>query len=98
LNPETIMTTNTKPLTWNELARLEPRLSGLLDKAKAVKAKGRNFCANDVWYRRFKPRLLWLVGWDRPDNHPVLSSMQAFDLAYETIYEVLPNCRQCTCL
>jgi hypothetical protein len=69
----------------------------LLDEAKSVKARRRNFCANTVWYSQFKPRLLWLVGWERRDKHPVLSSAEAYDLAYETIYQALPDCKRCLC-
>ena len=92
-------------LTWEQLVKLEPELGRLLERAKATKSRGKHFCANARWYGfgqwRFaglKPRLLWLVGWQRPDKHPVLSSTEAYDLAYETVYEALPNCRDCWCL
>src|SRR5262245_44621745 len=92
-------------LTWEQLVRLEPQLLDLLRRARATPARGKHFCANARWYGygqwRFaglKPHLLRLVGWQRPDKHPVLSSPEAYDLAYETVYEALPNCKDCWCL
>jgi hypothetical protein len=92
---EMIETTTQRP-TFAQLCELEPGLSRLLAEAKAEKAAqraDRRYCANRVWYRRFKWRLLALVGWERPDKHPVLSSTTAYDVAYRTIYDNLPNCR-----
>ncbi len=85
--------------TFEELVRLEPRLGALLIEAKAVRRpRGKSFCANLTWYRVFKPRLCQLVGWERAERHPVLSTNTAYDVAYDRIYDVLPNCRRCLCL
>lgn len=97
---------DTRPLTWQQLVRLEPRLAALLAEAKVVRddGRGRWFCGNAVFYgypgwRGFKPRLRALVGWDRPAYHPVLSGRRAYDLVYQTIYRALPDCRgECGCL
>jgi hypothetical protein len=88
-------------LTFAELARLEPALSQLLAKVRAERAKAKadvHYCANDNWYRFFKPRLCRLVGWERPDKHRVLSSTEAYDVAYDALYEFMPFCRACGCL
>ena len=89
--------------TWQQLAQLEPRLEYLLKEAKAVKApSGKSFCANQVWYgsnerSSFKVRLIKLVGWNAEKKDPVLNSAEAYDLAYNTVYNALPPCRKCTC-
>ena len=88
--------------TWAQLARLELQLAALLVEARAVDS-GDNprFCANRVWYRDFKPRLLHLVGWGvkgRPGAHPVLTTSEAYGLATQTIYDALPGCRGCWCI
>lgn len=95
------------PLTWDSLVAMEPRLQTLLDEAKSVRPDGATFCANAIWYgygghQGFKPRLSKLVGWERcpPCSTTVapLASEKAYDIAYETIYEALPDCRDCGCM
>ena len=74
---------------------LEPELKALHDRAKAVRAEpGRPFCANYVWYRPcgFKDELCALVGYERKTGPDVLKSAAAYDLAYETLYDALPDC------
>jgi hypothetical protein len=78
-------------MTFAELSVLEPRIGDLLKEARRVDVDSDTFCANAVWYRRFKPRLLLLVGWEAED--PTLRSSEAYDAAYEAIYEALPDCR-----
>jgi hypothetical protein len=78
-------------MTFAELASLEPQLGALLREASRIDVDSDTFCANAVWYRRFKPRLLLLVGWEA--ESPRLRSSEAYDIAYETLYEALPDCR-----
>jgi hypothetical protein len=86
------------PLTFQKLAAMEPGLDRLLAKALAYHNNTpRQFCANAVWYGYghqpgLKRQLERLVGWDRPGKHPVLSSPEAYELGYETVYEALPPC------
>jgi hypothetical protein len=84
-----------KRLTFAQLAKLEPALADLLKEAKAAKG-GKGFCANAFWYgygcRGIKPRLLYLVGHLRTDRNPILSTSEAYDVAYQTIYKALPDC------
>ena len=87
---------STRKLTWKRLIKIEPRLLALYDEAKAVDGNAEHFCANTVWYERFKPRLFSLVGWEC--GNPAIRTQEAWDLAYETIYEALPPCRDCLCL
>lgn len=87
-------------LTWDLLAILEPQLKLLLEDAQAIRddCESESFCANRHWYLELRPCLLKLVGWDRPGFHPILSTRQAYDLAYGKLYEPLPACRNCACL
>lgn len=70
-------------LTWSQLIAVEPRLLDLYQEAKVVDDSAEDFCANRVWYDRFKPRLLRLVGWEC--DNPQISTERAWDVAYETI-------------
>lgn len=80
--------------TWEELVALEPRLAELYTEARAVR-RTRRFCANAVWVRQFKPRLLRLAGWYA--EKPELRTTGAYDVAYRTLYAALPDCRGCLC-
>lgn len=85
--------------TWHGLARHEPLLESLLMAAQAVRRPhGKSFCTNDVWYGSLKPFLTLLVGWECLRDDPYLSTSDAYDLAYQTIYNALPDCRGCICL
>ena len=85
----------TKQVRWLTLAAASPGLRELYRDIKAVKDDGPSFCANQVWYLRFKPRLIELVGYwaNGPD---ILRTDEAYDVAYQTLYELLPDCRDCT--
>lgn len=61
-----------------------------------------NFCANAVWYgyhghKGIKSRLVRLVGWEAQKSDSVLHSCVAYDVAYETIYDALPDCKHGGC-
>jgi hypothetical protein len=94
-----------KALTWAELVRLEPGLGPLLEEARAHHAdRSAVFCANAVFYgsadstRGLKRRLLRLVGRDS-GRAGVLGTSVAYDVAYDTIFAALPDCRgECACL
>jgi hypothetical protein len=90
------MTHTSEALTWPQLVELEPALLALYQEAQAVDGRDAHFCANQVWYDSFKPRLLALAGWEA--REPALRTQEAYDLAYETIYAALPPCRDCQCL
>lgn len=92
-------------MTFDRLCELEPKLKSLADEASATRDDGTKeaFCANAIWYGYFghpgiKPRLLLLVGWERPDGPDELLTTEAYDVAYDTIYNMLPDCRgECGC-
>jgi hypothetical protein len=92
-------------VTFAQLAALEPELVSLLAEARSYR-RGRDpmFCANAVFYGYsgyrpgLKERLIRLVGWEAYEKGPVLSSSEAYDVAYDTIYAALPDCRgRCAC-
>ena len=85
---------------FTQLCKLEPRLASLREQAKAVDGSGEHFCANMVWYRKLKPQLLELVGWEAEGKAktPELGSNDAYDAAYDLIYDELPDCKDCSCV
>ncbi len=98
------MTTTPSVLTWDDLAAREPRLAALRQAVERESAHGRlHYCANAAWYGYgghlgLKPRLLRLVGWGAQSHDPVLRSSDAYDVAYQTLYDLLPDCRGCGCV
>ena len=98
-------------ISWEELVALEPALQQLLDDIRRVKDDKRrpSFCTNHWWYGRptwldededdgFRGRLIDLVGYVamRPDE-PRLRTSDAYMIAYDTLYDALPGCRNCGC-
>jgi hypothetical protein len=81
--------------SFSQLVAIEPELGGLYREIKGIRAQGRDFCANDIWYRVYKPRLSQLTGWEA--SKASIRTMQAYDVAYSTLYEALPPCRRCGC-
>ena len=90
-------------LTWAHILAEEPRLKSLAAQLKAVDpGDNPNFCANAVWYGYGKPhnasfrnRMMDLVGWHAAN--PALRSEAAYMIAYEKLYNMLPDCRRCLC-
>lgn len=95
----------TTPLTFDEYAELEPRLSELMRKAKSERhTPDQPYCANAVWYGygsrpSMKEAVCELVGWEREDiSDPRLCGREAFDVCYQAIYDALPDCcGRCSC-
>jgi hypothetical protein len=87
----------TPRITWPKLVQAEPRLGLLLKEARAVRARSPNHCSNSIWYgyrghRGIKPRLCNLVGHDRRAGPAFLQTAGAYSLAYDKIYQALPDC------
>ena len=93
----------TAPVTWDSLVKAEPRLADLLREIRAVRRVGERFCANARWYgygnprAGFKARMCALVGWGRRSGPALLTTQRAYDVAYDTLYRALPDCRRCGC-
>jgi hypothetical protein len=90
-----------RPLTWSDLVAGEPRLADFLAEIQRIRDDGRGpgFCANEIWYGypSLVGRLCDLVGWFRPQQD-ALSTSEGWDLACETLYGALPDCRNCSCI
>ena len=55
--------------------------------------KDKKYCANDYWYRPggFKSQLVQLVGYGAEGEE--LKTEEAYDVCYEYLYDLLPNCK-----
>jgi hypothetical protein len=87
------------------LATHEPRLIDLYQEAALTvdDPNSDRFCANAVFFGHkgwhgIKPKLLDFVGWHAESLAPQLGTEEAYDLAYDTVYEALTDCRNCSCL
>ncbi len=87
----------TEHITFEEICRHEPRVAELAKDAQAVRdnLKSDTFCANSIWYNGMRARLIALVGHNA--HNPILRNSEAYDIAYDTIYGLLPDCRNCCC-
>ena len=92
--------------SWEQLVELEPALGKLRREIRALRRTplGDDFCANARWFgfgkwrgQGYKPRLTEFVGWCAKSADPALRTMAAYQVAYETCYAALPNCRDCAC-
>ena len=82
------------------LTQSEPALAALQRELSEVRdAGGNSFCANKYWYVQVAPRVADLVGEQAAQDDPAfLRSPEAYTLAYEVLYRLLPNCRNCVCV
>jgi hypothetical protein len=83
-------------MTFDELCKVEPRLRSLYNEAVNVDTHGDYSALSKFFgYGKFrasgiKPRLVLLVGWQRRPADE-LSSTEAYDVAYKTILDALPD-------
>nr|WP_321503257.1 hypothetical protein [uncultured Dethiosulfovibrio sp.] len=82
---------------FKEICGIEPGIAALAKIAKGYRKHRKHpFCANAVWYggnesyEGLKERLEDLVGWFAAK--PELRNEQDYDIAYDTIYNLLPSC------
>ena len=77
---------------FEEICEIEPGIAFLYETAKGYHANAdEDFCANRVWYGGMKRILINLVGWEAV--RPELRSSEDYNIAYDTVYEALPDCR-----
>ncbi len=77
-------------LTFEMLSDLEPGLKRLREDIQEARPRGWSD-VQILWYRGFKPRMHSLVGFMRDDNHPILSTSEAYDVCYHTLYRQLES-------
>lgn len=94
------MTDTNDKITWDRIVQECPELGRMRDEARVVDDGDPHFCANDVWYEHFKPRLLRLVGFEALPAYSAdwMYGSKAYEVAYRTIYNELPDCRMCICI
>jgi len=93
------MTNTNDKITWERIVKECPELGRMKDEASKVDGSDWQFCANTVWAENFKPRLVRLVGFEAPANVPEwLATHTAYEIAYSTVYNELPDCRMCGCM
>lgn len=93
-----------KKMTFADLVKREPRLAELEAEIKLHARRNRrtrNYCANHHWYgyddvappgkRGFRGKVYMLAGWGAA--LPELRSVEAYDMAYDYLYALLPDCR-----
>lgn len=85
-------------ITWEQIIELEPMLLTLYSAAMRADKGGVSFCKPYAWYGEggFKEQLLCLVGHQRIEDEPeILNLADAYDIAYQTILDAIPPCRNC---
>ena len=81
---------------FKEICEIEPGVSTLAKIAKGYHHNREHpFCANAVWFGKgeshgLEGELSKLVGWYAAK--PELRNEQDYDIAYDTIYNLLPSC------
>lgn len=92
-------TTNSNPdghrLSFAELAERSPRLAELAAEIARLPRRRAGFCANAVWFGRYgyKARMSALVGWFAESPDMALATVDAYQIAYHTLYRRLPDCQ-----
>ncbi len=98
--PPTFVITEKGWKMWHNLLIAEPRLLAVYHTARCLKDdfSTPGYCANLQFFieGRIKERLTELVGWNRGKD-TYLGTQEAYDTAYEVIYNALPYCRNCMC-
>ncbi len=86
-------------LTWKKIHRMSPMVRSIEHDIRFVKDDKSKvwFCANKIWYRDFKERVIAAAGWESRDPNPEMHTQQAYDIVYRHLYEMLPPCRDCIC-
>jgi hypothetical protein len=86
-----------KRLTYAELEERDDRLYALRMAIDFVDhtSGSEDFCANHEWYGRagFKATLTNIVGHWATQDDAALRTAAAYDVAYQTLYHRLPDCR-----
>lgn len=88
-----------KRITWEALCKAEPKLGVLEAQVRSIKDDGGSeyFCANEE-YQAIKDNLDYLVGWYSSSTDAMLHTCEAYCVATDVLYNLLPPCRHCGCL
>lgn len=82
-------------LTFEELCDREPRLAALRDEIARLPRRSRGACANALWFAtpNYKRILTGIIGHLAVQFDPDLRTSAAYDVAYQSLYRLLPNCQ-----
>ena len=86
-------------MTWASLVARAPVLAEVQQDVLLVRDEGGPaFCANRTWYVNFAPQLAALIGPQADTADAILRTRQAHEVAYQHLFSLLPDCRNCVCL
>lgn len=80
-------------MTFEELERLEPRLTDLMAEIRGVTLRD-SISRDRLWYGRgdgFKSKMGRLVGIHAKFDNPLLQTSEAYDVCYRKLYGVLTS-------
>ncbi len=92
--------------TFAQLAALEPDLARLEYEIKAWARTplGDDWCRMARWYgfgrfrgMGYRQRMVELVGWGSRHPDPRLHTSDAYEVCYQHLLDLLPECRDCGC-
>lgn len=94
--------------TWSDMVAAEPRLNDLLDEAlwHRLECRSDDWCAAEIMNgygagagKGIKQCLKSIVGLARADDHELLSTPEAYEIAMTMIWNALPPCGcKCGCV
>jgi len=79
-------------MTFDDLCKIEPRLSELMQEARGAKIHRTTMRRMRIWYYQIKPKLNLLVG--DLSHRKVLQSNEIYELAYHSILAAIPGAGQ----
>jgi hypothetical protein len=94
----------TDPVTYDDLARRDPRLETLRQAVRNAATGKRRFCGVMTWYGysnyySLREDAVYLAGWCRLGGPPELQTSTAYmTVVNELYYNAMPDCRgRCGC-
>ena len=84
-------------MTYKQAVKIEPALKSLELAIRQEKDDGskKAYCANGIWYPKYKPTMVELVG--NYASKEKLRNSDAYNVVYKHLYNLLPDCRNCWC-
>ncbi len=78
--------------TWAELVECEPELQALYEKVARLPGRGEEArrIAWGEWCSCIRPRIDELVGFDVSNTKPIAGTVEAWDVVFTLLYELLP--------
>jgi hypothetical protein len=80
-------------MTFDELIAIEPELEEAKNAARLFPIESAEYYPERVWSYKFKPWINSLVGWERHEPHDILSTSEAYEVAYRAIRDAFETWR-----